>query len=158
MLVAEINDCDWDKNTQTVTTLHKKKQDHNLEELETATRYKNAFNLKGLGKAAKSATKKAPESLFDFDAKNSVKTIHNHHFQDENNDSKVIASAATASLATPPRKNSTKDPTNNIDSSFMVPPSQDKEVGEMCAAVADSRQQRHIWIHRRGCMPRVYVD
>jgi hypothetical protein len=41
--------------------------------------------------------------------------------------------AATASLATPPRKNSAKDATSNIDSSIMVPPSQDKEVGEMRA-------------------------
>jgi hypothetical protein len=83
---------------------------------------------------------KAPEVLFDLDSKNSVKTIHNCHLQptitpqDENDDSEVMAPAATASPATPPHKNSAKDATNNIDLSIMVPPSQDKEVGEMRAA------------------------
>jgi hypothetical protein len=78
-LVAEIDDFVWDKDTQTITTPHEKKQDHDLKELETATWYKNAFDLKGLGKAAKPATNNAPEALFDLDAKNSVKTIHNCH-------------------------------------------------------------------------------
>jgi hypothetical protein len=73
-------------------------------------------------------------------AKNSVKTIHNCHLQptitlqDENYDSEVMAPAATASLAMPPRENYAKDATSNIDSSIIVPPSQDKEVGEMRAA------------------------
>jgi hypothetical protein len=83
---------------------------------------------------------KAPEALFDPDAKNSVKTIHNCHLQptitlqDDNGDSEVMAPTATASLATLPHKNSAKDATSNIDSSIMVPPSQDKDVGEMHAA------------------------
>ncbi len=51
-LVAEIDDCDWDKDTQTITTPCKKNQDHDLKELKTTTWYKNAFDLKGLGKAA----------------------------------------------------------------------------------------------------------
>ncbi len=135
--MAEIDDCDWDKDTQTITTPCKKKQDHNLKELKTATWYKNAFDLKGLGKVAKPATNKAPEALFDLDAENSVKTIHNPHLQPtitlqvENNDSEVMAPAATASPAMPPRKNSAKDAMSNIDLSIMVLPSQDKEVGEM---------------------------
>ena len=138
--MTEINDCDWDKDTQIITTPREKKQDHDLEELETATWYKNAFDLKGLGKAAKPATNKAPEALFDLDAKNSVKTIHNCHLQpsitlqDENDDSEVMAPAATASPATLPHKNSAKDATSNIHSSIMFLPSQDKEVGEMRVA------------------------
>ncbi len=137
--MTEINDCDWDKDTQIITTPREKKQDHDLEELETATWYKNAFDLKGLGKAAKPATNKAPEALFDLDAKNSVKTIHNCQYQptitlqDENNDSEVMAPTATASLAMPPHKNSAKDAMSNIDLFIMVPPSHDKEVGEMRA-------------------------
>jgi hypothetical protein len=96
--------------------------------------------MKGLGKAAKPATNKAPQALFDLAAKKSVKTIHNCHLQptitlkDENEDSEVMAPAATASPATPPCKNSAKDATSNIDSSIMVSPSQDKKVAEMQAA------------------------
>ncbi len=39
-LVAEINDCVWDLDTQKITTPHKKKQDHDLKELKTATWYR----------------------------------------------------------------------------------------------------------------------
>jgi hypothetical protein len=35
MLVAEIQDCDWDQDTQTITTPREKKQDHDAKDLET---------------------------------------------------------------------------------------------------------------------------
>jgi hypothetical protein len=80
-LVAEVQECDWEKDTQTITTPHEKKQDHNTEDLKIAIWYKKAFDLKGLGKAAKSATNKAPKAFFNLDAKNSIKTIQNCHLQ-----------------------------------------------------------------------------
>ncbi len=43
-LVAEIKDCDWDLNTQTLTTPQEKKEDKDIDELENAEWYKNAFN------------------------------------------------------------------------------------------------------------------
>jgi hypothetical protein len=109
-LVAEIQECNWEKDTQTITTPHKKNQDHNAKDLETANWYKKAFGLKGLGKAAKPASNKAPEALFNLDAKNSVKTIHNRHLKPtftlevKDDNSEVIAPAVILSPATPPRK------------------------------------------------------
>ncbi len=73
-LVAQIQDCDWDLDTQTITTLHDKKQDQDTKDIETATWYKQ-------GKITKLAATKAPEVLIHFDAENSVKTIHNHHLK-----------------------------------------------------------------------------
>jgi hypothetical protein len=81
-LVAKIQNCDWDLDTQTINTLCKKKQDQDTEDIETATWYKQAFDLRGLGKiTAKPAATKAPEVPFDLDAEDSVKTIHNHHLK-----------------------------------------------------------------------------
>jgi hypothetical protein len=77
--VAKIQDCKWDSDTQTITTPRKKKQDQDTKDIETATWYKQAFNLRGLGKIAKPAATKAPKVLSDLDAENSVKTIHNRH-------------------------------------------------------------------------------
>ncbi len=140
-LVAEIQDWDWDKNMQTITAPCKKKQDHNAKDLKTANWYKKSFDLKGLGKAAKPATNKAPKALFDLDTKNSVKIIHNHHLQPaftlkvEGNDSEVLAPAAIPSPAMLPRKNSAKEAMSNNDLlPTTAPPPQDEEVGEMHAA------------------------
>jgi hypothetical protein len=71
-LVAEIKDCDWDSDTQTLTTPQEKKEDKGIDELENAEWYKNAFDLQSLGKATKPMVKKDPEALFDLDANNSV--------------------------------------------------------------------------------------
>jgi hypothetical protein len=141
MLMAEVQDCDWDKNTQTNTTLCKKNQDHNAEDLETENWYKKAFDLKGLSKAAKSATNKYPKAPFNLDAKNRVKTIHNRHLKPsftlevEDNNSEEMAPITIPSLGTPPCKNPTKEATSNND---LLPkttlPPQDEEAGEMHAA------------------------
>jgi hypothetical protein len=48
-LVAEIQDYNWDLDTQTITTPHKKKQDQDTKVIETAIQYKQAFDLRGLG-------------------------------------------------------------------------------------------------------------
>ncbi len=99
--------------------------------------YKKAFDLKGLGKATKPDTNKAPEALFNIDTKNSIKTIHNHHLKPtftlevDDHDSEVMAPAAIPSPATPPHKNSAKEATSNNDLlPTTAPPPQDKEVGE----------------------------
>ncbi len=86
-LVAEIADCKWDPVTQIITTPHKKKEDEDLKELENATWWNNAFNLKEIGKKpTKRAADKKPEALFDlkFDLNAdalSFATIYNHHLQ-----------------------------------------------------------------------------
>jgi len=76
-LAAEIKDCDWDLDTQTLTTPQEKKEDKGIDELENAEWYKNAFDLQSLGKATKPMANKDLEALFGLDADNSVKTIHN---------------------------------------------------------------------------------
>ncbi len=76
-LVAEIKDCDWDLDTQTLTTPQEKKEDKGIDELENSKWYKNVFDLHSLGKATKPTANKDPEALFDLDANNSIKTIHN---------------------------------------------------------------------------------
>ena len=76
-LAAEIKDCDWDLDTQTLTTPQEKKEDKGINELENAEWYKNAFDLQSLRKATKPMANKDLEALFGLDADNSVKTIHN---------------------------------------------------------------------------------
>ena len=80
-LVAEIDDCNWEPSTGTLTTTQEKKEDEDLDELEGATWYKNAFDLQSLDKSIKSTTTRAPEELFDLDAAHSIKTIHNRHLK-----------------------------------------------------------------------------
>jgi hypothetical protein len=140
-LVEKIQDCNWDKDIQTITIPHEKKQDHNAEDIKTANWFEKAFDLKGLGKAAKPATNKASKALFNLDSKNSAKTIHNCHLKPtftlevEDNNNEVMAHSAIPSPAMPPCKNSAKEATsdNNL-SPTMAPPPQDEEVGEMRAA------------------------
>jgi hypothetical protein len=68
-LVAKIADCEWDPDTQTITTPHEKKENEDLEEMENATWWNNAFDLKKIGKKpAKCAADKKPEELIDLDA------------------------------------------------------------------------------------------
>ena len=81
--MAEIEDCQWDPETLSITTLHKQKEKEDTEELEKASWWNNAFDLKEIGKKnVKSAADKNPEKLFDLDADAlSFATIHNHHLQ-----------------------------------------------------------------------------
>jgi hypothetical protein len=82
-LVAEISDCEWDPATQTITTPHEKKENEDLEEMENATWWNNAFDLREMGKKpAKRAADKKPEALFDLDADAlSFATVHNRHLK-----------------------------------------------------------------------------
>ena len=117
-LVAEIQDCGWDSDTQTITTPRKKKQDQDTEDIETATWYKQAFDLRGLGKITKPAATKAPKVFFHLDAAISVKTIHNHHFKptftsrDDDDKSEGLPPAANPRLAMPSSKNLNKEATS----------------------------------------------
>ena len=105
------------RNTQTLTTPQEKKEDKGIDELENAEWYKNLFNLQSLGKATKLMANKDPEALFDLDANNSAKTIHNRHLkptivtleEDEDDKSEAAAPSATTRSATPPCKNPNKD-------------------------------------------------
>ena len=92
------------RNTQTLTTPQEKKEDKGIDELENAEWYKNLFNLQSLGKATKLMANKDPEALFDLDANNSAKTIHNRHLkptfvtleEDEDDTNEAAAPSATA--------------------------------------------------------------
>ena len=91
-LVAEIKDCDWDLDTQTLTTPQEKKEDKGFNELENAEWYKHMFDLQSLGKATKPMANKDPEALFDLDANNNVLHCRCHH-------QRHCADAATAVAA-----------------------------------------------------------
>jgi hypothetical protein len=67
--------------SQILTTPREKKEDKDIDDLEAATWYKQAFDLRGLGAAMKPAMNKAPKELFDLDAEQSIKTIHNRHLK-----------------------------------------------------------------------------
>jgi len=139
-LVGEISKCDWDKDTQTLTTPQEKKEDKDINDLEAATWYKQAFDLRGLGTAMKSTRNKAPEDLFDLDADQSIKTIHNRHLkptftqEDDDDDSEGSAPAANPRPATPPRKSTDKEATSKKNSSNKASTPQDEDIGEMRAA------------------------
>ncbi len=150
-LVAEIQDCNWDKDMHIITTPYKKSQDHDAEDLETANRYKKAFDLKGFGKAAKPTTNKFPRALFNLDTKNSIKTIHNCHLKPtftlevEDKDSEVMAPAAIPSPATPPCKNSAKEAMSNNE---LLPT---RETTWICWA---QRKMLHGWAGGQQCFQR----
>ena len=74
-LVAEIKDCDWDLDTQTLTTPQEKKEDKGIDELDNAEWFKNTFDLQSLGKATKPMANKDPEALFGLDANNRKQSI-----------------------------------------------------------------------------------
>ncbi len=140
-LVAEIKDCDWDLDTQTLTTPQEKKEDKGIDELKNAEWYKNAFDLQSLGKTTKPTANKDPEALFDLDANNSIKLIHNWHLKptftlkmDKDDESEAAAPAATARSATLPRKNPNKEAMSINDSVAEASPPQDEEVGDKHAA------------------------
>jgi hypothetical protein len=82
-LVAEIDDCKWNPEMLTITTPHKQKEEEDMEELEKASWWNNAFNLKEIGKKnMMRAADKNPEKLFDLDADAlSFATVHNRHLQ-----------------------------------------------------------------------------
>jgi hypothetical protein len=141
-LVVEIEECDWDPDTLTLTTPQEKLEDKDLDKLEGVAWYKNAFDLQSLDKSIKTTTSRAPEALFDLDATHSVKTIHNRHLKpsfilevDEDDKSEAEASAADASSATPPRKITNKEaPRNTTALAATASPPQDEVVGETRAA------------------------
>jgi hypothetical protein len=138
--VAKIADCEWDPVTQTITTPHKKKEDEDLKELENATWWNNAFDLKEIDKKpTKRAADKKPEALFDLDADAlSFTTVHNRHLQptfnvdDKDGKSEGTAPAANPSSATPPRKNPDKEATrtNESPSATVSTPSEEAPVGD----------------------------
>jgi hypothetical protein len=139
-LVGEIAECYWDKDTQLLTTPCEKKEDKDIDDLEAASWYKQAFDLRGLGAAMKPATNKAPEELFDLDAEQSITTIHNRHLkptftlEDDDDDSEGSAPAAIPRPATPPRKSTDKEATSKKTSSNKASPPQDEDIGAMRAA------------------------
>jgi hypothetical protein len=145
-LVSEIEDCQWDPETMTITTPHEQKEEEDMEELEKASWWNNAFDLKEMGKKnAKRAADKNPEKLFDLDTDAlSFATVHNRHLQptfnldegEEDDESEGLASAATPSPATPPRKNPNQEATRTDESltATASPPSEEVVEGDVRAA------------------------
>jgi hypothetical protein len=144
-LVAEIEDCEWDPETLIITTPYKKKEEEDIEELEKASWWNNAFNLKEIGKKnAKRAADKKPEALIDLDADAlSFATVHNRHTKptfnldkdEEDNGSEGLAPAANPSPATPPRINPNKEATRTKESPSATASPPSKEVVEDVRAV-----------------------
>jgi len=147
MLVTEIDDCQWDPESLTLTTApHEQKEEEDIEELEKASWWNNAFDLKEMGKKnAERAADKKPEKLFDLDADAlSFATVHNRHLQptfnldegEEDNESEGLASAANPSPATPPHKNPNQEATRTDEplADTASPPSEEAVEGDVRAA------------------------
>ena len=142
-LVLEIDDCQWDSETLSITTPHKKKDEDDMEELEKASWWNNAFNLKEIGKKNNKRTAdKNPEKLFDLDANAlSFAIVHNRHFQptfnlnkgDEDSKSEGLAPAANPNPATPPRKNPNQEATRTDEplAATASPPSEEVVEGDL---------------------------
>ncbi len=145
-LVSEIDECKWNPETLSITTPHEQKDEEDMEELEMASWWNNAFDLKGIGKKnAKRAADKNPEKLFDLDADAlSFATVHNRHLHptfkanegEEDDKSEGLAPAANPSPATPPCKNPTQKATraNEPSPARTFPPSEEEEEGDARAA------------------------
>ncbi len=142
-LVAEITDCKWDTSTQTIITPNKKQEEEDLKELEKATWWNNAFDLKEIGKKnGKRAADKKQEVLFDLDADAlSFATVHNRHLQlmfnldKEDSKSEGSAPAANPSPATQPCVNPNKETTRTKESpSATASPPSEEAVGDARAA------------------------
>ncbi len=147
-LVSEIDDCKWDQETLTITTPHEQKEEEDTEELEKASWWNNAFDLKEIGKKnAKRAANKNPENLFDLDDDAlSFATVHNRHLQPtynldkdkEDDESEGLAPAANPSPATPPRKNPNQEATRTNKASSATASLPSEEVEERNMRAADS--------------------
>ena len=143
-LVQEINKCEWDSDTQSLTTEAEKKENEAIEDLESASWYKTVFDMQSLSiRTSKPVVDKAPEDLFDIDADaNSYATIHNRHLkptytvEEEDDESEAEASAAVARPATLPRKNPNKETTENNNSltDKVDSPQNEEAIEDACAA------------------------
>jgi hypothetical protein len=74
-MLAEMQKCQWDEETCTLTTADKAKREKEVKEFESASWFKGEFGL--LAKAAgKEKNYTAPEALYNLAGAGSVKTIH----------------------------------------------------------------------------------
>jgi len=129
-----------------------KKEDKGFNELENAEWYKHAFDLQSLGKATKPMANIDPEALFDLDANNSVKTIHNPHLkptfvtleEDEDNESEAAAPETTARSTTPPCKNPNKDAPSANELVAEASLHRMRKLGTSLRRVVDSCQQHPL--------------
>ena len=145
-LVSEIDDCQWDPETLTITTPHEQKEEEDMEELKKASWWNNALDLKEMGKKnAKRSADKNPEKLFDLDADAlRFATVHNRHLQptfnldegEEDNESEGSASAGNPCPATSPRKNPNQEATRTDEplAATASAPSEEVVEGDVRAA------------------------
>ena len=136
-----------------ITIPHEQKEENDIEELEKASWWNNAFDLKEIGKKnVKRVADKNPEKLFDLDADAlSFATVHNRHLQptfkldegEEDDESEGLPPAANPSPAMPPCKNPNQEDTRTDEplAATASPPSEE---------VVEGRKLRHLCIHERG--------
>ena len=79
-LLSEMSTCTWDPDTGVLTTQRESSENNNLEELEKAAWFKDAFADLGLDTNGSTKTlAPPPEALFNIDEDRSIKTIHNRN-------------------------------------------------------------------------------
>jgi hypothetical protein len=102
-MVVEINQCHWDPDSGTLTTKQDAETAKNEEDLEKVLWFKDAFADLGIVAKGGALKKQAPppETLFDLDRDQSIKTIH-HHNEEQPNDAG----------SNPPKKGKEKDMIN----------------------------------------------
>jgi hypothetical protein len=77
-MLGEMHNCQWDKETRTLTTANKAKHEKEVKAFESASWFKDEFGL--LAKAAgKEKHYTAPKALYNLGGAGSLKTIHDHH-------------------------------------------------------------------------------
>ena len=93
MLMHEIGDCEWNEEKKELTTKKEKEDQEDSEDIESAAWYCDDVGDHMLDKKKKSKRQyAAPESLYDLDGEQSVKTIH------ERNDSRYVGSPGAVKL------------------------------------------------------------
>jgi hypothetical protein len=73
-MISEMDSCTWDPDSGILTMAREANKKKDLEELEKASWYKDAFE--DIGAAKRSIPKPPPEFLFNLDEDRLIKTIH----------------------------------------------------------------------------------
>jgi hypothetical protein len=87
-LVAEVSLCKWDGVTQTLTTPADEKHEKSIKAFEGAAWFKDEFGI--LKKGVKGTPRMPQEELFNLDGTASIKTIHDRHEKNVNQDKDTI--------------------------------------------------------------------
>jgi hypothetical protein len=75
-LIASINACVWDSQTNTISTPEQLEEDARMAEIEKAAWYKDAFGKHMVAGMKQLKTYTDPEALYNLDGERSVRTLH----------------------------------------------------------------------------------